>query len=101
MQLRKYRWSRAYESAEEELVELLAARRITAIRWEAEEDSVIEVPGHNVDKQLWCAEGQLTLQANDTAYSLQPGDVIDIPAHTPYEIRARFGGCVCYESPPA
>lgn len=98
MQLRKYRWSKAYESAEEELVALLAAKKITALRWAAEEDAILPEQVHPVDTQLWCAEGQFAVSVDDKMFSMQPGDTLDIPAHTPYLVAIRFGGCVCYQS---
>jgi quercetin dioxygenase-like cupin family protein len=99
MQLRKYRWSKAYESAEEELVEMLAAKQIPALRWAAEEDAELPTRQHDFDMHLWCAEGQLLVTAADKMYSLQPGDTLEIPANTDYDILVRFGGCVCYEAP--
>jgi quercetin dioxygenase-like cupin family protein len=101
MQLRKYRWSRAYESAEEELLAVLAAKKITAVRWIGEESQVVPPVQLPHDVQLWCAEGMLTLRAGDQAYSLQPGDIMDLPAGTTYSLEVRFGGCVCYESSPS
>ncbi|HYH74768.1 MAG TPA: hypothetical protein VD735_02290 [Candidatus Saccharimonadales bacterium] len=98
MELRKYRWSKAYESAEEELVELLAAKKIVALRWAAEEDAILPEQIHPQGTQLWCAEGQFMVTVDDKMFSMQPGDVMDIPANMPYFIAVRFGGCVCYQS---
>jgi mannose-6-phosphate isomerase class I len=97
MQMRKFRWSKVYESAEEELVELLEHKHIPANRWTAEEgeESTKKYP---VDMQLWCTEGQLTCAAQDKTYSLQAGDAMDIPAHVTCSLRGGFGGCACYES---
>jgi quercetin dioxygenase-like cupin family protein len=98
MQIRKSRWSRVYESAEEELVELLARKQIAAQRWTAEEDEEIGPKQFPVDTQLWCAEGQLRCVVDGKSYSLQPGDVLDIPAGLNCTMQVGFGGCVCYES---
>ncbi len=97
--MRKYRWSRVYESAEEELEELLAAKNIQAERWVAEDGEDFALHVHELDKTLWCAEGILHITAGDKHFSLQPGDTLDIPAKTPHSGQAGFGGCVCYESP--
>ena len=98
MQIRKSRWSRVYESAEEELVELLERKQILARRWAAEEGQEIAGRQFAVDTQLWCAEGQLTCTIEGKAYSLQAGDVLDIPANLSCSMRVGFGGCACYES---
>ena len=97
MQIRKYRWSRAYESAEEELVQLLASRRIQAQRWVGEAGEEVD-RYFATDAQLWCAEGSLTCTVKGKTYSLQPGDALDIPESTSADLRIGFSGCVCYES---
>jgi quercetin dioxygenase-like cupin family protein len=98
MQLRKTRWSRHYESAEEELLALLKLRRIDAERWTADTDQVFAAHAHTYDTQLWCAEGLLVVVADGRRFSLQPGDVLDIPAGVEFEITVGLGGCACYES---
>ena len=100
MTFRKYRWSKDYESAEEELERLLAAKQIVAERWSAEPGETFSPHTHPHPKQLWCAEGSLTLTINGKALSLQPGDALELPASTPHEGVAGINGCVCYEAPP-
>jgi hypothetical protein len=97
MQLRKYRWSRDYESAEEELHALLALRGIEVERHAAEEGETFECVAAK-DTQLWCAEGMFTVHAAGKAFSMQPGDTLDLPNSTTYDLTARFGGCVWYQS---
>ena len=99
MQLRKYRWSRDYESAEEELIRLFVARNIEATRWTAEGYEEFAKHAHQLDKKLWCAEGSIIFTINDKTFSLQPGDALDIPANTDHSAVVGFSGCVCYESP--
>jgi quercetin dioxygenase-like cupin family protein len=101
MQLRKYRWSKHYESAEEELIELLATKKIGAERWTADPGEVFEPHVHPQDKQLWCAEGSIVFTVNGSErISLQPGDALELPANTMHEAAAGMAGCVCYEWPP-
>ena len=97
MELRKYRWSRDYESAEEELAGLLKHRNIEAERWVADEGH--HVPNHQTtsDERLWCAEGSLTVSIDSKRFSLQPGDTLDIPAGVSCEIHVGIAGCVCYK----
>ncbi len=99
MGLRKYRWSRAYESAEEELLELLQSQKIEAERWTADGDEAFESHVHSLDKKLWCAEGSIVFIVDAKNYSLQPGDALDVPAFATHRAVAGFSGCVCYESP--
>ena len=98
MQLRKYRWSRHYESAEEELVGILTSKKITAERWHADEGHVFESHTHEYDKQLWCAEGSIVFVVNGKSISLQPGDALDLPAHTEHSATAGMTGAVCFEA---
>ncbi len=103
MQLRKYRWSSQYESAEEELVSLLNTKKITAERWTAEGGHEFAPHQHPHDKRLWCAEGSIVvtvLPPHSKSISMQPGDTLDLPAGTPHSAVAGISGVVCYESPP-
>ncbi|MBC7546537.1 cupin [Candidatus Saccharibacteria bacterium] len=98
MQLRKYRWSRDYESAEEELAGLLVTKSIIATRWAATEYQEFSEHTHFYDKQLWCVEGSIQFMVGGRPFSIQPGDTLDIPAGTTHSARAGFAGCVCYET---
>ena len=103
MKLRKYRWSRDYESAEEELEEMLKRRKFDAQRWEADPAEDFPVQTDNFDKQIWCAEGSIVFTVTNAngvnqQFSLQPGDALDLPANTPYSAAAGMTGAVCYES---
>ncbi|HEU4914509.1 MAG TPA: hypothetical protein VFT16_03860 [Candidatus Saccharimonadales bacterium] len=98
MNIRKWRWSRHYESSEEELLALFDARRISATRHKAE---AMEAPNALVttaDKRIWLAEGSATAELGHQRFSLQPGDTIDLPTGTGYQITAGISGCVWYES---
>jgi quercetin dioxygenase-like cupin family protein len=101
MNVRKYRWSRVYESAEEELLSFLEAKHITAERREAEDGKVFAPHTHAHDKRLWCVEGSIVFLIIDGGrrISLQPGDTLDIPAGTAHEAEAGISGCIYYESP--
>lgn len=99
MELKKYRWSKAYESAEEELEELMAAKNIDARRWTAEGGQMFDAHMHEKDKRLWCAEGSIVFTVNGQDISMQPGDTLDLPAMTVHEAVAGLTGCACYESP--
>lgn len=99
MILRKYRWSRDYESAEEELVAMLARKNIDAERWVAEEYEDFPPRTHSLDKHLWCVEGSIEFLITGKSIWLQAGDSMDLPAGTVYSAKAGFSGCVCYESP--
>jgi len=100
MQVRKYRWSKHYESAEEELINLLAAKHIDATRCTASEMEIFDPEVHPEDRQLWCAEGSIVFTIDNQRISIQPGDALDIPANTFHEAVAGISGCVWYEYPP-
>jgi quercetin dioxygenase-like cupin family protein len=99
MDLRKYRWSKDYESAEEELEGLLEAMNIKAERWTAEAGKAFALHMNAHDKRLWCAEGSINYIVNGKKISLQPGDALDLPGYAAHEAQAGISGCVCYESP--
>lgn len=99
MQLRKYRWSRHYESAEEELQNWLKGRGIDAERWTAEAGEDFASHRHPRDKQLWCAEGSIIFNVDGQEFSLQPGDGLDLPADTVHSAITGLTGVVCYEAP--
>jgi len=98
MKLKKFRWSQVYESSEEELLDFMQARKITAERWEAESGE--ELKERNIDHEttIWCAEGSLTMHIDGRAISMQPGDALRVPANSALEVNAGISGCVCYES---
>ncbi len=98
MQLRKYRWSRDYESAEEELVQLLAQKGLQASRHAGAESDVISGQAVGADITLWCAEGMCTVSAEGQSFSIQPGDAVTLSAGTPYTLVIRIGGCVWYQT---
>lgn len=100
MNLRKYRWSRDYESAEEELIGFFKRRNLTPERWHAEERQTFELQTVDYDRQLWCAEGSIIFTVDGKTISLQPGDALDLPANTPHNAVAGIAGTVCYEVRP-
>jgi quercetin dioxygenase-like cupin family protein len=99
MKLRKYRWSKHYESAEVELVEQLAEKNITARRWVLEDDEVVAPTATSADSWLWCVDGSIVFTIDGKRISLQAGDTLEVPADTTYEAVAGIFGCVCHVKP--
>lgn len=97
MQLKKYRWSKDYESSEEELTQIFVTKNINAERWHGDEYQEYPVHSHDYDTRIWCAEGSIKFEIGDKRFSLQPGDTLDLPAYTPHAATAGLSGCVCYE----
>jgi mannose-6-phosphate isomerase-like protein (cupin superfamily) len=98
MKTQKIRWSKVYESTEEELVRFLQVRGIRSSRWAAEAFDTSGPQSRDKDCTIWCAEGSLLVVVNGVSISLQPGDALHIPANTIYETNAGISGCVCYDS---
>ena len=96
--IQKVRWSKVYESSEEELVEFLRARGVAALRTHLDEYSELTIPPHAGDTTMWCAEGSFNLNAGGAVVSMQPGDGARIPADTTYHISAGISGCVWYQA---
>jgi mannose-6-phosphate isomerase class I len=97
MQLQKFRWSKVYESSEEELVQLLEAQDIKAERWQAEEFHDFGGQSFQQDTTIWCADGSLTMTFAEKKFSMQPGDGLWIPANYAFNAVAGMSGCTCYE----
>jgi len=96
MSIQKSRWSRVYESSEEELQAFLQSRGLTAERLTLAEFDEADQPDSGQPITLWCAEGSMTLQSASGKLSLQPGDTARIPAATSYRLLAGISGCVYY-----
>lgn len=95
MALEKFRWSKVYESQEEELVDLLEARSIPAERIHLESD-VTESAQSNIT--LWCAEGSLFIKTDSKSMSMQPGDAVRISSGAQYSLHPGMTDCVYYQS---
>jgi hypothetical protein len=98
MNPKKYRWSRVYESAEEELLDFLAAKRITAVRHHLESYDTQDLPAVPEQTHIWSAEGAAVLAVNGKDFSLQPGDVLDIPPHATCLVTTSLSDFAWYES---
>jgi hypothetical protein len=100
MVIKKYRWSKDYESAEEELLRFFTVRGIDPIRWElAPAESYVPEPERAPNKRtIWCAEGSLIVTIDTKDISLQPGDTLELADIANCVITAGIAGCVCYES---
>ncbi len=96
MSNKKIRWSKVYESSEEELVEFLRVRNLQAQRTTAEESSTQLQHKSEHDFTIWCAEGSLVLRQDAASISLQPGDAVHVDALVPYDLLAGMTGYVCY-----
>ncbi len=98
MKLQKFRWSKVYESTEEELTDFLRARTITAERCTVEAFETSETQTTDQIRTLWCAEGSLAVQHDDASVPMQPGDGLPLPAGSTFTVAAGMTGCVYYES---
>lgn len=98
MRLEKFRWSRVYESSEEELVDLLKARGVSAVRHHLEEFEEMGGLNFQQDTNWWCADGSMTLVFAHKKFSLQAGDGLRIPANTAFSGTAGISGCTYYQN---
>jgi mannose-6-phosphate isomerase class I len=96
MSFKKFRWSRVYESSEEELVALLQARNIDFQRVHAEADAEQLEQYTKSAATIWCAEGSLMAKTESTGISLQPGDALRLEANTTYSIQPGIADCTYY-----
>jgi quercetin dioxygenase-like cupin family protein len=98
MTTQKIRWSRVYESSEEELLALLKSRNIEATRFVGEAGSEALQQTAKPGSVIWCAEGSLTVQIESVRTSLQPGDALRLGTELSYDVVAGISGYVCYLS---
>ena len=98
MKLQKFRWSRVYESAEEELIEVLAAQNTEAERWHAGAFHDFGEQCFESDTTLWCADGSMKLIVDGRRVSMQAGDTIQFPHGHVFSAVAGMYGVTCYES---
>lgn len=97
MHIKKHRWSRTYEAAEVELIEILGSsfdnmpQRITV-----PDQEIIELATTD-ETSIWCAEGSLTISNDTQRVALQAGDTVVLSASQKYEILSGFTGCVYYQ----
>lgn len=97
MDLKKFRWSRVYESSEEELQDYLQSKGFESERWTADEFHDFGGQVFDTDTTIFCAEGGLVFEIDKQKISLQPGDALRIPANYAFAATAGMTGCVCYE----
>jgi mannose-6-phosphate isomerase class I len=98
MDIKKFRWSKVYESSEEELTGVLSQRNIHSTRIVAEAFSEQTQQASPQSTTIWCAEGSLSLRTESTVMSLQPGDAVRIGPEIACDLRAGISGYVCYVS---
>lgn len=98
MNTTKFRWSRVYESTEEELVDLLQSMHVTADRRTLSEMEQLTDQIFEHDTTLYCAEGSFTVELYGKPISLQAGDGVKIPAGLSVNLIAGFSGCVYYQA---
>jgi mannose-6-phosphate isomerase-like protein (cupin superfamily) len=101
MKLKKSRWSKVYESSEEELAAFLQAKGVTSRIQEVPSFEITEEASFSQDTTLYCAEGSLTFQTSDTSISLQPGDSLHVPAGLAYTTVAGIAGYTLYVTDPS
>ena len=97
MSYKKFRWSKDYEAAEEELEMFLDSRGHDLRRFELAADSQLPALVSDQTRQLWCAEGSMQLTLGDALVTLQPGDGLTIEPLQAPSGRSGVAGCVWYE----
>lgn len=98
MNVRKFRWSKDYESAEEELQEFFKKKNISAVQMQGHPGTQLDNQTHSKINRIWCAEGSFYVAVDNSQISMQPGDALEIPPNIPYSITAGITGYVCYRS---
>lgn len=98
MSPKKYRWSKVYESAEEELLGFLQYKKINAQRHEMDGYETRKLTPSPDVIQLWGVEGTAKIAVNGSQFSLQPGDTLDIPPNAEATISTAFSNFAWHQS---
>lgn len=98
MPYKKYRWSKDYEAAEEELEILLNTSAKSSVRCELAEYETLDEVLTAEKETLWCAEGSIIFEIDNARVSLQPGDTINIFGTYAFQATAGIAGCVYYKA---
>lgn len=99
MAFTKLRWSKVYESSEEELIDLLDSMGINAQRHSLEPNEEISLPPHSSETTIWCAEGSFQINIGAKVVSMQPGDYIIFPGESEEQkLTSGFAGSAYYIS---
>ncbi|MDB5184684.1 MAG: hypothetical protein JWN38_492 [Candidatus Saccharibacteria bacterium] len=98
MPIKKTRWSKVYESSEEELIAVLHSRGVQTERFHVEELVALPPQTAQAGQTVWCAEGSATITTADGKLSLQPGDAIRFDTPTNYDVQAGITGFAYYLS---
>ena len=97
MHFKKFRWSKDYEAAEEELELFLDSRGHDLRRCELPADSDLLPARLDYQRQIWCAEGSMQLLIGSQAVTVQPGDGVVIDSNQDHNGHSGVAGCVWYE----
>lgn len=97
MNPRKYRWSKVYESAEEELLDFLAARNIVAERHDIEPYEEHPVAASTAVR-IWGVEGTASFTVDGKRFSIQPGDVLELPTGVSCVVSTSLSPFAWYQS---
>lgn len=98
MPYRKYRWSKDYEAAEEELEILLNSTAKSSVRCELPSHQSLSKADSDGLLRLWCAEGSIIFVVDNQKVSLQPGDTLDLSEDAKFDATAGIAGCVFYKA---
>lgn len=97
MHIQKSRWSKTYEAAEEELIELLSHSFTELPERLTLPDQETESLTTTTEISIWCAEGSMTISNGQQHVALQTGDTAALAPNQNYSILSGFTGCVYYQ----
>jgi hypothetical protein len=97
MSAKKYRWSKVYESAEEELQDFLESRKIIAERHDIESYDEYAVRADD-NTRIWGVEGTASFTVDGKRYSIQPGDVLELSAGSECTVTTGLSNFAWYQS---
>ncbi|MFC2029713.1 cupin domain-containing protein [Chloroflexota bacterium] len=94
------RWPEDRAPAESTIRHLMAGEGLQPYRWSNSPGDSYSAHIHAYHKVLYVVEGSITLGLPDEEkrVTLQPGDRLDLPAHTLHDAAVGPGGVVCLEA---
>jgi quercetin dioxygenase-like cupin family protein len=94
------KWDGANLPTRNEIGKRLISENLNATSWSNGPGDCYSTHAHDFDKVIYVVEGEIIFKLPETGeeFSLQVGDRLDLPAHTPHAAAVGSSGVLCLEA---
>jgi quercetin dioxygenase-like cupin family protein len=94
------KWEGVNLPTRSEIEKRLTSENLNATSWSNGPGDRYSTHAHTFDKVIYVVEGEITFELPETGeeFSLQVGDRMDLPAHTPHAAVVGSAGVLCLEA---